>query len=294
MKDLAMSAPRNSPSPSRSSYKSAPTRSVSVDGVDFAYRELGPEDGVPLVLLIHLAGNLDNWDPSVVDGLAARHRVITFGNRGVGGSGGSTPDTIEGMAHDAVRFIRALGFGQVDLFGLSMGGFVTQVIAAEEPHLVRKVILAGTGPAGGHGIDRVPTLAVQATIKGALTRQDPKLSIFFTDSASGRRAGRAFLRRLEERTDNRDKDISLTSVRAQMKAIKRWGRQAPSDLSAVRQPVLVANGENDRMVPSRNTIDLAARLPRSELVPLYPDSGHGGIFQNHEDFVARALGFLEA
>jgi pimeloyl-ACP methyl ester carboxylesterase len=198
------------------------------------------------------------------------------------------------MAHDAVRFIRALGFDQVDVFGLSMGGFIAQVIAEEEPRLVRKVILAGTGPAGGPGIDKVPALAVQGTIKGALTRQDPKLSLFFTDTANGRTAGRAFLGRLKERTDNRDKDISLPSLRAQLKAVKRWGRQAPSDLSAIRQPVLVANGENDRMVPSQNTIDLAARLPKSELVPLYPDSGHAGIFQYHEDFVARALSFLES
>ncbi|UUU19574.1 alpha/beta fold hydrolase [Streptomyces sp. DSM 40750] len=262
--------------------------------MDFVYRQLGPDDGVPLILLIHLAGNLDNWDPRVVDGLAARRRVITFGNRGVGGSGGSTPDTIEGMAHDAVRFIRALGFDQVDLFGLSMGGFIAQVVAEEEPRLVRKVVLAGTGPAGGHGIDKVPALAIQATIKGALTRQDPKLSLFFTDTAGGRRAGRAFLRRLKERTDNRDKDISPPSLRAQLKAVKRWGRQSPSNLSAVRQPVLVANGDNDRMVPSQNTLDLAARLPMSALVPLYPDSGHGAIFQHHEDFVARALGFLDS
>ncbi|PAZ13681.1 alpha/beta hydrolase [Streptomyces sp. SA15] len=293
-KDLDVSTPRNSPSPARSSYKNAATRSVSVDGVDFVYRQLGPDYGVPLILLIHMGGNLDNWDPRVVDGLAARRRVITFGNRGVGGSGGSTPDTIEGMAHDAVRFIHALGFGQVDLLGLSLGGFIAQVIAEEEPRLVRKVILAGTGPAGGDGIDKVPALAIQATIKGTLTLRDPKLSLFFTDTANGRRAGRALLRRLKERTDNRDKDISLPSVRAQMKAVKRWGRQAPSDLSTIRQSVLVANGENDRMVPSKNTIDLAARLPKSELVPLYPDSGHGGIFQNHEDFVARALGFLES
>lgn len=294
MKDLDMGAPRNFPSPSRSSYKTAPTRSVSVDGLDFVYRQLGPEDGVPLILLVHLAGNLDNWDPRVVDGLAARRRVITFGNRGVGGSGGSTPDTIEGMARDAVRFIRALGFDQVDLLGLSMGGFIAQVIAEEEPRLVRKVVLAGTGPAGGPGIDKVPALTIQATLKGALTRQDPKLSLFFTDTTSGRRAGRALLRRLKERTDNRDKDISLPTLSAQLKAVKRWGRQAPSDLSAIRQPVLVANGENDRMVPSQNTIDLAARLPKSELVPLYPDSGHGGVFQYHEDFVARALSFLES
>jgi len=289
-----MSTPRNSPSPSTASYKNAATRSVSVRGEDFAYRELGPEDGVPLILLVHLAGVLDNWDPRVVDRLAARRRVIAFDNRGVGASSGSTPDTIEAMARDAVRFIRALGFDQVDLFGLSMGGFVAQVIAAQEPHLVRKVILAGTGPAGGPGIDRVPALTIQATLKGGLTRQDPKLSLFFTDTAGGRQAGRDFLERLKERTHDRDKDIALPSFRAQLKAIRKWGRQAPSDLSAIRQPVLVANGENDRMVPSHNTLDLAARLPHSELIPLYPDAGHGGVFQYHDDFVPRALGFLES
>jgi pimeloyl-ACP methyl ester carboxylesterase len=289
-----MSSPHNSPSPSTSSYENAPTRSVSVHGENFAYRELGPEDGVPLILLVHLAGVLDNWDPRVVDGLAARRRIIAFDNRGVGGSSGSTPDTIEAMARDAVLFIRALGFDQVDLFGLSMGGFVAQVIAAEEPHLIRKVILAGTGPAGGPGIDKVPALSIQATLKGALTRQDPKLSLFFTESADSQQAGRALLVRLKERTHNRDKDISLPSFRAQLKAIKKWGRQAPSDLSGIRQPVLVANGENDRMVPSQNTLDLAARLPRGELVPLYPDAGHGGIFQCHDEFVPRALEFLES
>jgi pimeloyl-ACP methyl ester carboxylesterase len=289
-----MNAPHYSPSPASASYRDAATRSVSVQGVDFAYRELGPAEGVPLILLIHLAGVLDNWDPRVVDGLAAAHRVITFDNRGVGGSGGSTPDTVEAMARDAVLFVRALGFQQVDLLGLSMGGFVAQVVAANEPGLVRKVILAGTGPAGGPGIDRVPALTIQATLKGALTRQDPKLSLFFTHSADGRRAGRAFLERLKERTDNRDKDISLPSLRAQLKAVKRWGRQTPSDLSGIRQPVLVANGENDRMVPSQNTLDLAARLPRSRLLPLYPDAGHGAIFQYHREFVTEALEFLES
>ncbi|MEV8061380.1 alpha/beta hydrolase [Streptomyces antimycoticus] len=122
---------------------------MSVRGVDFAHRQLGPEgDGVPLILLHHLTAVLDNWDPRVIDGLATRRRVIAFDNRGVGASGGYTPDTIEAMAGDAVLFIRALGFEQVDLPGLSMGGFIAQVIAAEEPQLVRRVVLAGTGPAG--------------------------------------------------------------------------------------------------------------------------------------------------
>lgn len=277
-----------------SSYTDAPTRSVSVGGVHFVYRQLGPEGGVPLILLNHLAAVLDNWDPRVVDGIAARRRVIAFDNRGVGASRGSTPDTIEAMAHDAVMFIRALGFDQVDLLGLSMGGFIAQIIAQEEPQLVRSVILAGTGPAGGPGIDKVTALTIRDTLKGVLTRQDPKLFLFFTATANGRRAGRAFLERLKERTDNRDKAISLSSFRAQLRAIHRWGLQAPADLSTIPHPVLVANGENDRMVPSENTLDLAARLPRGELVPLYPDAGHGGIFQYHEEFVSKALGFLES
>jgi pimeloyl-ACP methyl ester carboxylesterase len=97
---------------------------------------------------------------------------------------------------------------------------------------------------------------------------------------TGRRAGKEFLARLKERTDNRDKAISLRSYGAQLKAIHRWGLDRPSDLSVIRRPVLVANGESDRMVPTKNSADLARRLPDSELV-IYPDAGHGGFFQFH-------------
>ena len=269
----------------------APTRTVSVGGVDFAYRELGPTTGVPVVFLTHLAAVLDNWDPRVVDGIAAQHRVIAFDNRGVGASGGSTPNTIEAMAKDAVAFIRALGLEKVDLLGFSMGGMIAQLIAADEPQLVRKVILAGTGPAGGDGITNVTRIAHLDTLRGLLTLQDPKQFLFFTRTPEGRRAGKEFLARLKERTENRDKAISLRSYGAQLKAIHRWGQQPPADLSAIRQPVLVANGESDRMVPTRNSIDLAERLPDPDLV-IYPDAGHGGIFQFHERFVERALAFL--
>ena len=251
------------------SYKDAPTRTVSAGGVDFAYRELGPNTGVPVIFLTHLAAVLDNWDPRVVDGIAARHRVITFDNRGVGASSGSTPNTIEAMAKDAVAFIRALGFEQVDLFGFSMGGMIAQVIAADEPQLVRKVILAGTGPAGGEGITNVTRIAHLDTLRGLLTLQDPKQFLFFTRTPAGRRAGKEFLARLKERTENRDKAISLRSYPSQLKAIHRWGKQQPADLSAIRQPVLVANGESDRMVPTKNSVDLARRLPNADLV-VYP------------------------
>src|SRR5215210_3017307 len=140
------------------SYKDAPTHTVSAGGVDFAYRELGPKAGVPVIFLVHLAGTLDNWDPRVVDGIATRHRVITFDNRGLGASEGKTPDTVEAMAQDAIAFIQALGLPQVDLLGFSLGGMVSQVIAQQAPTLIRKIILAGTGPAGGEGIVNVTKL----------------------------------------------------------------------------------------------------------------------------------------
>ena len=274
------------------SYKHAPTRTVSAGGVTFAYRELGPKTGVPVVFLTHLAAVLDNWDPRVVDGIAAKHRVITFDNRGVGASTGSTPDTIQAMAKDAVAFIRALGLDEVDLLAFSMGGMIAQVIAQDEPQLVRRLILAGTGPAGGEGIEKVTAISNLDLIRGLLTFQDPKQFLFFTRTPNGRRAGKEFLARLKERTENHDKAISLRAYRAQLRAIHRWGLEDSSDLSAIRHPVLVANGESDRMVPTKNSVDLARRLPESDLV-IYPDAGHGGIFQFHGQFVAKALDFLE-
>jgi pimeloyl-ACP methyl ester carboxylesterase len=272
-------------------WKDTPTQTIDVGGVAFAYRQLGPATGVPVVFLTHLAAVLDNWDPRVVDGIAAKHRVITFDNRGVGASSGSTPTTIQEMASDAVTFIRALGLDQVDLLGFSMGGMIAQVIAQQEPQLVGKMLLAGTGPAGGEGIDRVTRITYLDTARGLLTRQDPKQFLFFTRTPNGRRAGKQFLARLQERTSDRDKAISLGSFRAQLKAIHRWGQQQPADLSSIHQPVLAINGDSDKMVPSKNTVDLHRRLPNSQLV-LYPDAGHGGVFQFHQDFVKRALEFL--
>ena len=239
----------------KSSYKDAPTQTISAGGVDFAYRELGPRGGVPVVLVTHLAAVLDNWDPRVVDGIAARHHVIAFDNRGVGASTGKTPDTIEAMARDAIMFIRALGLEQVDLLGFSMGGMIAQVMAADEPHLVRRLILAGTGAAGGEGIKNVTRLSHLDTVRAAFTLQDPKHFLFFTRTANGRRAGKEFLARLKERTDNRDKAISIRAYLTQLKAIHRWGLDAPADLSVSVQPVLVANGDSDRMVPSNNSVE---------------------------------------
>ncbi|WP_030980581.1 alpha/beta fold hydrolase [Streptomyces sp. NRRL S-1824] len=288
MNDLERSTPRQE---HPVAYKDTANRVASASGVRFAYRDLGPRTGTPVVFLVHLAGVLDNWDPRVVDGIAAEHRVITFDNRGVGASTGTTPATISEMAHDAIIFIKALGFDRVDLHGFSMGGMIAQEIALAEPQLVRRMILTGTGPAGGDGIKNVTRLSHLDTLRALATLQDPKQYLFFTRTDNGKRAGRQFLARLKERTADSDKPISPKAYLAQLKAIHRWGLQAPHNLSAIMQPVLVANGEADRMVPTHNSADLARRLPDSELV-IYPDAGHGGIFQHHEQFVAKALQFL--
>jgi pimeloyl-ACP methyl ester carboxylesterase len=273
-------------------WKDVPTRTLTAGGVEFAYRELGTQNaGTPVIFLIHLAAVLDNWDPRVVDGFAAKHRVVTFDNRGVGASSGKPASSIEEMARDAITFIEAMGFEQVDLFGFSMGGMIAQEIVLMAPQLVRRMIVTGTGPAGGEGIGKVARVTYLDMVRGLLTRQDPKQFLFFTRTPAGIQAGKAFLLRLKERSGNRDKEITVTALQAQLKALRRWGGKKPMDLSGVRHPVLVANGDSDRMVPSQNTRDLALRLPNSELV-IYPDSGHGAVFQFHADFVSRALAFL--
>jgi pimeloyl-ACP methyl ester carboxylesterase len=275
----------------QTTYKTAVNKTIDVGGTTFAYRELGAQSGVPVIFLNHLGAVLDNWDPRVVDGIAAERHVLVFDNRGIGGSGGSTPDTIEAMARDAVAFIRALGFEQVDLLGFSLGGMVSQAVAALEPQLVRKMILAGTGPAGGVGIEKVTRITYLDMFRGAVTFRDPKHYLFFTRTKNGRQQARQFMSRLKERTENRDKSISIRAFRTQLKAIHAWGVQKPADLSTIRQPVFVANGDDDRMVPTSNSFDLAKRLPNSK-IKIYPDAGHGGIFQYHGEFVPEALEFL--
>lgn len=277
---------------SGATWKSVPTQTITAGGVDFAYRELGKSNGgTPVVFLVHLGAVLDNWDPRIVDGIGAKHHVIAFDNRGIGASSGAPSNSIEHMADDAITFIKAMGFKQVDLLGFSMGGMIAQEIVLKEPQLVRKMILAGTGPAGGEGISTVAGVANYDILRGLFTGQDPKQFLFFSRTPGGIEAGRAFLARLKERSENRDKEISLSAYTAQLQALRAWGQKSPADLSVVKHPALVVNGDDDRMVPTPNSYDLARRLPNSQLI-IYPDAGHGAVFQFHADFVPKALEFL--
>lgn len=273
-------------------YINSPTQRISVDGIIFTYRKTGSAEGIPLVLLNHLTGTLDNWDPRVVDGLAKEYTVITFNNKGVGSSGGKVPLTIEEMATDAINFIKALGYEKVNLLGFSLGGMIAQYVIQQSPQLVNKLILAGTGPAGGVGIENVTKLTLLDMLHAAVTFNDPKVFLFFTRTDNGKKSAKAFLGRLKERTYNRDAAIAIPAFRRQLKAIHRYGVQKPVDLSYITQPTLVANGDDDRMVPTSNTEDLAKRIKNSRL-EIYADAGHAGIFQYHEVFVKTALDFLD-
>jgi len=280
------------PPTSEDTWKTVPTQTLTAGDVTFAYRELGRHHGgTPVVMLTHLAAVLDNWDPRIVDGLAARHHVIAFDNRGIGASSGSPSSSMEEMAADAITFIKAKGLQKVDLLGFSLGGMVAQEVVLKDPQRVSRMVLAGTGPAGGEGISAVAGVTFRDIARGFFTGQDAKQFLFFTRTPAGIEAGKAFLARLKERTEDRDADISVGAFLAQLKALRVWGQKAPADLSVVRQPVLVVNGDQDRMVPTVNTHDLARRLPDSELI-IYPDAGHGGAFQFHADFVRSTLEFL--
>ena len=272
-------------------WKDVPTRTIDVNGTPFAYRELGPESGVPVLFLHHFAAVLDDWDPRVLDGIATHHRVIAFDNRGVGASGGDVPTDLEAMGADAVAFIRAMGLDDVDLLGFSIGGAVAQMVALQAPELVRRLVLAGTGPRGGGGIWKMPFIVGSAYAKAFASRKDPRHFLFFPRNAEGKNAANPYFERLSERTTDRDKPISQQARLAQLRAITTGGLHAPDDLSAITVPVLVANGDHDLMVASEHSKDMAARLPDARL-RIYPGSGHGGVFQYHHEFVPEVLDFL--
>jgi len=244
---------------STTSYARAPNKFVNAAGTRFAYRELGPHGGVPLVLLNHWGAVLDNFDPRIVDGLAQKRRVIAIDYRGIGLSGGIAPVIVDEMARDTIELIRAMGIDQVDLLGFSLGGFVAQDVALKAPGLVRKLILTGTGPAGGHGIDRVGAVSWPLMLKGLLTLRDPKAYLFFTSTTNGQRAASAFLKRLKERKAGRDKGPTPRAFLRQLKAIKAWGDYQAFVKSGnrrqMREAIVQAVAERPQ-VARRTTIDV--------------------------------------
>jgi len=273
----------------------APTLLLQGTHATYAYRRLGGGIRRPLLCLQHFTGTLDNWDPSVTDPLAMDREVILFDSAGVGRSTGTVPTTVAGMATHALDFLDTLGLVSCDVLGFSLGGMVVQQMAQDRPSIVHRMILVGTAPRGGEDIMHLdkPSLAVHLsdpTLKGYAVLQ----KIFFAPTSSSQTAGAAFIERLAERKEDLDPASGPDVAAAQMTAFREWERATGTgfaDLGRITQPTLVVNGVRDEMIPVRNSYLLSESLPNAMLL-VYPDSGHGSLFQFHDSFTRQAAAFL--
>jgi pimeloyl-ACP methyl ester carboxylesterase len=275
-------------------YATAPNRVMHAgNGIDYAYRELGTGTR-PLVLLQHFRGNLENWDPPLVDALARKRRVVAFDNVGIGATTGTTPNTMEQMAHDALFFIDALEVPQVDILGFSIGSFVAQEIALIRPDVVRRVVLASSAPRGGAGMHGWAPEVINAV---GQPQPSPAgyLDVFFTSSPASRQAGQEALGRIYGRTvDDVDEFPSWSSRMAQYDAVCDWGipnHSALQRVSAISHPVFIANGDSDPMIPPHFSHLLAGLIPQAK-IKIYPDAAHGFLFQHASEFAADVNEFL--
>jgi pimeloyl-ACP methyl ester carboxylesterase len=265
-------------------YDSTPTQYVESQGTRFAFRKFGKENGVPLLLLIHFRGSMDNCDPKLLDALARDRTVIAFDNKGVASTNGSTQETYREMADGAAEFLQALAYTKVDVLGFSIGGHIAQELLFHHGGLIRKAILASTMPQGGKGLTHSKPEVIALATKPVIELTD-FLTLFFEQSSASQKLGRAYIERRKMRRLDVEPATSVQTMEAQGKARKAWAEmnesQGLAKLRQVTQPVLVSNGSKDVMLPTGQSFSLYKNLPNAQLI-LYPDSGHGFLFQYPE------------
>ncbi|UXR69295.1 alpha/beta hydrolase [Staphylococcus sp. IVB6246] len=243
-------------------------------------------------MLVHLAATLDNWDPKLLDLISEKHHVIVLDLPGVGASEGKVADTIPGMAVQTIEIIRALGYDKINLLGLSMGGMIAQEIIRANSQLVHRLILAGTAPRGGMEVDKVTGKTFKFMIKAAIKKVDPKRYIFYNHDEEGGREADKVLNRMGERSKAfTDKEMNVPGFLTQLKAIKRWGKSEKDDLQYITQPTLIVNGDHDMQVPTVNSYHMNDKIKDSSVI-IYPNAGHGSIFQYAEAFSQELINFL--
>jgi pimeloyl-ACP methyl ester carboxylesterase len=227
----------------------------------------------------------------VIDGLAAERPVILFDNRGIGRSSGVTPDNITDMASDAIAFIEALELPQADVLGFSLGGMIAQQMLFDHSSRIRRAILVGTGGPGAAGMFNSEVTMAAAKYPGD---GDSLLFLFFAPTTASQAAGGRYLQRMMTRVD-REPATTRETIQAHLAAIRAWGEtngEVFARLKRIEQPVLVVNGTHDIMIPSFNAYALSQQIPKAQLI-LYPEAGHGSLFQYPEWFVHDASRFLE-
>jgi pimeloyl-ACP methyl ester carboxylesterase len=272
----------------------AATRYITVGDNTYAYRQFGAGRGLPLLFLQHFTGTLDNWDPAVTDPLALGRSVVLFESAGIGRSSGKVPETVADMADHAMKFLDALGLTRVDVLGFSLGGMVAQVMVLKRPALLRRIILTGTGPAGGVGVAMDRPELLKIFVDQQMPMSEKLLKLFFETTETSQSAGRQFVQRLARRTEDNDTPTTAEAAGAQLAAMAAWekSRGEPyADLKKITQPVLVTNGNNDIMIPTVNSFTLSAHLPNAQLI-IYPDSGHGALFQHAGAYTSHVSEFL--
>ncbi|AMO86759.1 Non-heme chloroperoxidase [Solibacillus isronensis B3W22] len=272
-----------------------PTESTFIEANEtrFAYRKFGAASGIPVVFLVHFRGTMENWDPNMLAPIAQKRPVILFDNKGVGETNGQTPESITEMAQDAASFIKALGLNQVDILGFSIGGMVAQELALQEGHLIRRIIIAGSSPEAGVNPDSV--IFERMTNHGGTENDNLNdfMFFFYRSTETSKAAGMASLQRI---MNQKQFDSSAQVQAAQLKAIAKWAQPKTDHnydwLKNIPHPVLVTNGIEDIMVPTKNSYILAEHLPNTQLI-IYPDSGHGHLFQFPELFAENVNSFLD-
>jgi len=273
----------------------APTQYVTAGDNTYAYRQFGSGRGHPLLFLQHFTGTLDGWDPAVTDPIAAGRSVILFESAGIGRSSGKVPETVAGMADHALKFLEAIGLTQVDVLGFSLGGMVVQVMALKRPALLRRIILTGTGPEGGVGVAMDRPELLKIFVDQNMPMSEKLLKLFFETTETSQSAGRRFVERLARRTRDKDTPATAEAAGAQLAAMAKWaksGGKPYADLKKITQPVLVTNGNNDTMIPTVNSFTLSEHLTNAQLI-IYPDSGHGALFQHAGAFTSHVSEFLD-
>ena len=263
----------------QTSHNTAQTQLIEAAGVEFAYRRFGRSSDLPLVMLQHFRGNLDNWDPALTDTLASEREVILVDYPGVGSSRGEFGPTIADTARHVIAFINALGLDEVDLLGFSIGGFVAQEIALLRPTLVRRLVLAATGPKGAPGMHGWRD-DIAAAARGE-SNPENLLYIMFAHTETSQAKGMEFVGHFMERREGRDAATSDAARDAQYDAIVEWGipdHAALQRLTGIKTPSLIIQGDNDLMIPTKLSHLMAGLIPHAQ-IRIYPDAAHGFLFQ---------------